>query len=193
MVDPIRGGVVYTPGEYGKKNKGNNNSEFSLNQNESNVIKNPDNVKKNDDLLKAGVDNSGVELNISRDNDKSGNAEEVIIDNSLFVEIKQKVYDAIEYVKNIFSRIWNGTEESNSEVKESKVQGEVTDVTDIDSIIKKRDINMLEAYVTENGSKKIANNSDLLTRYDKRGNIVEIDPSEKNAIMHNRERDRSAY
>lgn len=194
MVDPIRGGVVYTPGSYTNRKKDNNDLEFSLEQVESNVIKNPDNKERNDD--------SGLEYRISDEAEKiinsgiSKNKDDDIIDNSLYADLKQKIYDLIEYIKSFADRIWNGSEKKqNAQSVTSQDDNTAADIKsenlNIESILKRKDINMLEAYVTDNGNKKPANNTDLLTKYDKNGKLIELEPSERHAIMHSRTRDTS--
>lgn len=190
MVDPIRGGVVYTPTGYDNSKKRENDTAFELSEQQSQINSLPSgNVIKTKEKQ---YENAEDEYNIYK-SEFTSEEKETIVENSFYAEIKQKIYDAIDYIKKIVNDIWTG-ESDNLQVDENIEQGAIDlsqakDVQyDINDIIKRHDINMLEAYVTDNGNKKIANNSDLLMRYDKSGKIIEIDPSDKNAILHNRER-----
>ncbi len=49
--------------------------------------------------------------------------------------------------------------------------------------VKSGSIQKLEQFVTQNGTKHLAHNSDLLTYYDRSGKIVELDETEKHRVL----------
>ena len=59
----------------------------------------------------------------------------------------------------------------------------------LQEIIKSRDRQKLLLYVTDNGQKRLAKNSDLLTSYDRSGKIVNVSPSDKRLILEGDFRD----
>lgn len=105
-----------------------------------------------------------------------------IIDNSLHADIKQKVMDIVENIKKIFHDIWYG----KKDVKDNSYNDNVIVDSNktISDIINGKNLDEIENYLMDNGNRKIAQNSDLLTTYNKKGRIVDIDPSEKNKIIH---------
>lgn len=52
-----------------------------------------------------------------------------------------------------------------------------------DAAVKSGSIEKIEQFVTNNGTKRLAHNSDLLTYYDRRGKIVEMDETEKHRVL----------
>lgn len=52
-----------------------------------------------------------------------------------------------------------------------------------DAAVKSGSIEKIEQFVTHNGTKHLARNSDLLTYYDRRGKIVELDETEKHRVL----------
>ncbi len=52
-----------------------------------------------------------------------------------------------------------------------------------DEAVKSGSIQKIEQYVTQNGTKHLAHNSDLLTYYDRRGKIVQMDETEKYRVL----------
>lgn len=49
--------------------------------------------------------------------------------------------------------------------------------------LKSGNLSQIEQLVTQNGSKRLAHNSDLLTYYDRRGKFVEMDETEKHRVL----------
>jgi len=52
-----------------------------------------------------------------------------------------------------------------------------------DKAVKSGNLQQIEQYVTRNGAKRLAHHSDLLTYYDRRGKIVEMDVTEKHRVL----------
>lgn len=65
---------------------------------------------------------------------------------------------------------------------------EISDVPDyepsIDEAVKSGSLQQVEQMLTRNGEKRLAHNSDLLTYYDRKGKIVEIDETEKHRVLY---------
>lgn len=49
--------------------------------------------------------------------------------------------------------------------------------------VKSGDLRQIERFLTQNGAKRLAHNSDLLTYYDRRGKFVELDETEKHRVL----------
>ena len=115
---------------------------------------------------------------------------------------------AVSAIRAFFSKLWNGPEKAVNPVNETeaapaaeeqelKIPAEepVPEVRAADSddflreIVKTRDRAKLMNYVTENGKKHLAKNSDLLTSYDRSGRIVSVSPSDKRLILEGDFRD----
>uniref|UniRef100_N2A6J4 Uncharacterized protein n=1 Tax=Eubacterium plexicaudatum ASF492 TaxID=1235802 RepID=N2A6J4_9FIRM len=52
-----------------------------------------------------------------------------------------------------------------------------------EAALKSRNLDRIEQLVTQNGTKRLAHNSDLLTYYDRRGKFVELDETEKYRVL----------
>lgn len=52
-----------------------------------------------------------------------------------------------------------------------------------DRAVKSGDLRQIERVLTQNGAKRLAHNSDLLTYYDRRGKFVEMDETEKHRVL----------
>lgn len=52
-----------------------------------------------------------------------------------------------------------------------------------DRAVKSGDLRQIEQFLTQNGTKRLAHNSDLLTYYDRRGKFVEMDETEKHRVL----------
>lgn len=52
-----------------------------------------------------------------------------------------------------------------------------------DRAVQSGDLQQIEQFVTRNGAKRLAHNSDLLTYYDRRGKFVEMDETEKHRVL----------
>lgn len=97
--------------------------------------------------------------------------EEVVVRYSLLSEIKDKWSEVKQFLKKFWDKIWNGNTD-NGEIEYSE------------KAITEMNLEEVGNYVSENGKKKPAKNSDILTTYNQFGKIVEINPSEKNKIFH---------
>lgn len=100
-------------------------------------------------------------------------------------------------IKGFFHTLWNGPEKAEetkaaeeagaaeSEAAIGKpVSSKAADASAvIQEILKSRDREKLMQYLTEDGQKKPARNTDLLTNYDKNGRIVRVDPSDRKRIL----------
>ncbi len=53
----------------------------------------------------------------------------------------------------------------------------------VDRAVKSGNLRQIEQLVTDNGAKRLAHNSDLLTYYDRRGKFVEMDETEKYRVL----------
>ncbi|MDE7313709.1 MAG: hypothetical protein K2N87_19140 [Eubacterium sp.] len=51
-------------------------------------------------------------------------------------------------------------------------------------VLKSGDLRQVERFLTQNGTKRLAHNSDLLTYYDRRGKFVEMDETEKHRVLY---------
>lgn len=97
--------------------------------------------------------------------------EEVVIEPSFISEVKERLSGIKEFLKIFWDRIWNGSPaEDEMEYKEKSIS--------------EMNLEEVSNYVSENGHKRLAKNSDILTTYNRHGKIVEINPSEKNKIFH---------
>lgn len=52
------------------------------------------------------------------------------------------------------------------------------------AVLKSRNLDSLAAILSENGKKRLAKNTTLLTTYDRRGRIVDIEEAERERILH---------
>ncbi len=89
------------------------------------------------------------------------------------------IQQAIEQVKSFFHDLWYG---ESGTVDATESVNATTEET-IDEVLKSGDMEKLEAFLTEHGSKKPARNSELLTSYNRYGTIVKMDPSDKKRIL----------
>ena len=94
--------------------------------------------------------------------------------------------DTWRSIVNFFLSIWNGgdekpvgTEADTHEVPES-VRTEVVS----DSMPERTNApDDIAAFMADYGGRHLAKNSDLLTQYDRRGHIVDVDPSDRRRIL----------
>ncbi len=54
---------------------------------------------------------------------------------------------------------------------------------EMEDALKSHSLKQIEQLLTENGAKRLAHNSDLLTYYDRKGKLVEIDETEKYRVL----------
>lgn len=101
---------------------------------------------------------------------------------------------------NIFNFIWYGDEKTESESELLSTKNADSALATIDSdeasktkeelireSISKKDSKEIERLITDNYSKIPARNTSLLTKYDKRGNIVNINGADEAVILKGRE------
>lgn len=120
-----------------------------------------------------------------------------------FEQLKEAVRSAIAFLKETWRMIWEDTpkeqeaQEALSERKETEIQTkaqrmeEITPVkeaapqeSEVNKVLKSHDLKALNALLTNNGRIKPARNSNLLTTYDKRGRIVQIESGTRERILH---------
>ncbi len=102
----------------------------------------------------------------------------------------------LSFVRGILSSIWNGpaskqetdagdNPEESAATNVSAVQQTVEEPKEniLDQIIAEHDLDQLVRYVTENGEKKPARSTDLLTIYNRYGRLNTIDPSDRKKIL----------
>lgn len=85
----------------------------------------------------------------------------------------------------------SGMESGTDSVLEDSVElpplDEVNEIPDyesmIDDAVKSHDLHKVEQILTQNGAKHLAHHSDLLTYYDRRGKLVEIDDTAKHRVL----------
>ena len=53
----------------------------------------------------------------------------------------------------------------------------------LDDAVKSGDLKRAEQILTQNGKRRLAHHSDLLTYYDRRGNLVELDDTERHRVL----------
>ncbi|MBD5136461.1 MAG: hypothetical protein HDT39_10960 [Lachnospiraceae bacterium] len=122
----------------------------------------------NDDTKTDNHDNSEVKVELST---YEKIPEEVVVEYSFLSDIKDRLSEVKEILKSFWDRIWNGSPKKEEIGYENKT---ITDMS----------LEEVSNYVSDNGRKKPAKNSDILTTYNQFGKIVEINPSEKNKIFH---------
>lgn len=69
-------------------------------------------------------------------------------------------------------------EEAEEAVKEPVDYGPI-----LEKAVRSGSLKQIERALTQDGAKRLAHNSDLLTYYDRRGNLVEIDDTEKHRVL----------
>lgn len=67
---------------------------------------------------------------------------------------------------------------ADTRIKEAEKQ------VQMQAVLKTRNLDSLAAILSENGKKRLAKNTTLLTTYDRRGRIVKIDEAERERILH---------
>lgn len=153
------------------------------------------------------VQKSGVMLEISHAQSKSDAESQLEKQNagvgsmSTFLDTLQNVLQKIlQTVKNVLDKIWNDpepaetTETAEVSVEEadrinlSMVNGEEVPEVDknaqIQEYLHSGDLDQVMNLVTDYGKKSVAKNSSLLTYYDRQGRLTEINPSDRERIMH---------
>lgn len=129
-------------------------------------------------------------------------------DNSFtWEQIKTSVRSFISFLKETWRTIWEEapSAESAQPQKAVDVKGQSDDGGQLEAqneawadtrikeaekqvqmqaVLKTRNLDSLAAILSENGKKRLAKNTTLLTTYDRRGRIVKIDEAERERILH---------
>jgi len=126
--------------------------------------------EKNDTGSK-GFNGVKVELSANKEN-----PDEVVVEYSLFSEIKDRLSELRDMLKNFWDKVWNGSADKDT--------APVIDEESVQKPVSEMNLEEVERYLSDNGKKRLAKSSDILTTYNQFGKIVEIDPSEKNKIFH---------
>jgi hypothetical protein len=108
----------------------------------------------------------------------------------------------LQTVRDVFYRIWNDpqpveTEEVSAEKAENTdasglaaEKAESTEISEenkeekIQEYLHSGDLDQVMNLLTDHGKKSMAKNSGLLTYYDRQGRLIEINPSDRERIMH---------
>lgn len=119
-----------------------------------------------------------------------------------FEQLKEAVRSAIAFLKETWRMIWEDTpkeEEAEDALAEQQETWEQTKAqrmeeitpkeaapqeSEVNKVLKSHDLKALNALITNNGRIKPARNSNLLTTYDKRGRIVQIESGTRERILH---------
>lgn len=125
-------------------------------------------------------------------NDASKNA--AVANDSEIIDIagivKNVAKSVTDFFKNIFNFIWYG--DDNQEKEKSVNDSEIKETTVIDSrqkdklireSIEKKDSKEVMRLLTDDYKKQPARNSTLLTHYDRRGNIVNVNGADEERIL----------
>lgn len=116
-------------------------------------------------------------------------------------QLKASVRSMISFLKETWRTIW---EDAPAEEKKDPVEmadnaeqiaaqneawaderiEEAEKQVQMQAVLKSRNLDSLAAILSENGKKHLAKNTTLLTTYDRRGRIVDIDEAERERILH---------
>ena len=121
-----------------------------------------------------------VTLELSGENQKTV---EEPVEGSVRKGIQEFFEKIVTLIKSTFESIWNGTEESKEPLEDASNTESASPDNVVKDILKSRDMNKLEQYLTADGTRQPAKNTDLLTYYDRKGKIVSVDPSDKRKIL----------
>lgn len=208
MIDKIDGGSPYDyPRITNKKVKGADAYDASYKVGRDSVSHR--NTKENEE---AGVilDLTAKKEQLPKSEYTKGGSESEESTGLTFAQIKKTVLSAIAFLKETWKMIWEDapatdqsakekTEENISVSESERLQEEedsenwagerIKEVekqkqVQMESVLKSRNLDSLSAILTENGKKRLAKNTTLLTTYDRRGRIVNVDETEKERILH---------
>ena len=172
-----------------------NNREESLppflEPDEKGVIYEPSSVKRKEPAV---IDETREEKQEEAKAPGTENAERTIPE--LLKELGLRI---LTFIRRVISNIWNGpaSEEGAEATGEKAEQTEEFAATlleetrseaeprrdTLEQIIAEHDMEQLVRYVTENGEKKPAHSTDLLTIYNRYGRVNRIDPSDRKKIL----------
>ena len=130
------------------------------------------------------------------ENTAEGKKEEGENPSPLLTGLKKGFSRVLQAVKSFFHSLWNGpdktaesppneavTKESAPEIIAAEKEASPGSADFLNQIIKSHDTERLMQYLTENGQKKPARSTDLLTSYDNHGRIVSVSPSDRKRIL----------
>lgn len=133
----------------------------------------------------------GVILDLSS---KSGEHEAQQNEKSSWLDVLRRVFTPVFlWLKNFWesdsaAKADDGGFELPEELQPLLPLDEISDVPDYEPLIaeavKSGSLAQVEQALTQNGEKRLAHNSDLLTYYDRKGKIVEIDETEKHRVLY---------
>lgn len=150
------------------------------------------------------TEKNGVRLEISQDGQQAGERRGQVKSTAdersratvpILERIQKFITDFIQTMKELFNRIWNeppseeAVQSSDVTPEEAEtVQQTRNDFVDKDAQIQKYlhdgNLDRVISLLTDNGHKTIAKNSNLLTYYDRSGRITQINPSDRERILH---------
>lgn len=123
-------------------------------------------------------------------------------------QIKESVRSMIAFLKETWRTIWEDAPAAQTKPQmadEIASEGQVDNAEQIaaeneawadkrieeaekqvqmQAVLKSRNLDSLAAILSENGKKRLAKNTTLLTTYDRRGRIVDIEEAERERILH---------
>ncbi len=109
---------------------------------------------------------------------------------SLLQTIQNVFAKVAETLKGIFDRIWNEPPQAEAEVEVDEPDISVPPKTDaqrneeIQKYLHKGNLEQVISLLTDDGKRTIAKNSDLLTYYNKSGQISKLNASDSERILH---------
>jgi hypothetical protein len=167
---------------------------------------------KNVRMQKSGVTLEISHANAQGDTEKAAEGENVSTGGvGTFLTGLQNVFRKIlQTVRDVFYKIWNdpqpaetaelsaektentdssGIEAEKAEstglpVRESEEISEADKAEEIQKYLHSGDLDQVMNLLTDHGKKSVAKNSSLLTYYDRQGRLTEINPSDRERIMH---------
>lgn len=184
-----------------------NGEKFSLNYNQEN-LQAQEQEKKEEKEKTSTTERSGVRLELSQNgqqppdvlqrSSKAERPERSQAERASFLDTLQKIFtDFVQTVKTIFNRIWNEPEDTvqSSDVTPEEAEryteeylalkGKPVDKdAEIQKYLHTGNLKQVISLLTDNGKKTIAKNSNLLTYYDRSGRLTQINPSDRERILH---------
>lgn len=191
-----------------------NNSLYQKQDKQLEETGDKDNNPATDKTKARTTERSGVRLELSRDGQQAGvkrkqdktavNEHSQAAGQSFLDTVQKFITDFIQTVKEAFNRIWNEPQSEES-VQSSDVTSEEAEryteeyltlkglstekaTVDKDGEIQKYlhsgNLDQVISLLTDNGQKTIAKNSTLLTYYDRNGRLTQINPSDRERILH---------
>lgn len=139
-------------------------------------------------LRKSQEPDGGVKVELSKAGTQTVEKEHSVRDEGTSGVIWERLWNLWKDIKAAFVKFFNGgveriKEEDITVVDRSEVSEEEDAAADA-SKTQEETFRELLAELYENGEKKLAKKSDLLTTYNKRGSLVQMDAGDKNRILH---------